>query len=216
MVRPGRKGERWEQGTGNLEEQLPVSPSSHAIDTMTVSARTMPSAAHTAMSVRFVAPMGIPRSTAQKRTSDGLDNVSEDHTRVLRPRYMCGFLWGRHDLLHVLSASYRTTLDAKPFLRPPPPEVFHLHTLRTVRDYPELFKIIMPIKVDALMAALSDHPNRPLVESLGVVLTEGFWPWARLDPQRYPHMHDTSGLMPVNNKFLVFMRKQRDAEISVG
>lgn len=134
----------------------------------------------------------------------------------MRPRYTRGFLWGRHDLSYVLSASYRTTLEAEPFPRPPPPHMFHSQTLQTVRDRPELFKVVTPIKVDAMIAALADHPNRPLVESLRVALTEGFWPWARLDPQRYPHTHDASGPMPVDIKFLEFMRKQRDAEISVG
>ena len=153
--------------------------------------------------------------SALKRASD----AESDAPRVVRPRYTRGLLWGEHerdDHSYVVSASYNVSLVSEPLPRPPPPHFFHPQLLETVHKFPSLFKIVTPIKVDALMHALDDHPNRPFVDSLCTAFTEGFWPWANFDKQRYPHTQDASDDMPSNPRFADFVRAHRDTELEAG
>ena len=53
---------------------------------------------------------------------------------------------------------------------------------KTIRDHPELFKIVTPVNIDAFEHLLETHPNRPLVNSVCRGLGEGFWPSANIDP----------------------------------
>jgi hypothetical protein len=86
---------------------------------------------------------------------------------------------------------------------------------QTIRDHPELFAIVTPIKADRLEELLVTHPNRPLVESVVVGFREGFWPFAGIEPEGYPSVWEEANhrLTPEQEDFL---GKQIAEEESVG
>ena len=60
--------------------------------------------------------------------------------------------------------------------------------MNTVHSWPDLFKIMTPVKVDVLESMLEMHPNCPYVESVLWSLRNGFWPWATPGEERYPEL----------------------------
>jgi hypothetical protein len=93
-----------------------------------------------------------------------------------RPKYL------RYNLWNVDSSPTPTIAEwsesALPLPRPPPSELSNPVALTTISDNPSLFGIVTPINVARFAELLSDHPNRPFVESVCTGLLEGFWPWA--------------------------------------
>ncbi|RDX48892.1 hypothetical protein OH76DRAFT_1329068, partial [Lentinus brumalis] len=87
------------------------------------------------------------------------------------------------------------------------------HTLNT---YPHLFNIVTPIHVNRLEALLSDHPNKPFVQSVVRGLREGFWPFADEKPQEYPDTWDECRPSLLDDRARQFLRDQRDEEIELG
>src|SRR5260370_28885718 len=93
-----------------------------------------------------------------------------------------------------------------------------MHVTETIKQFPDLFQIVTPIKVDVLTHLLQLHPNCPLVDSILGGFCEGFWPGAKsellsallhgLDNQQ---REDVSG-----DATLDFLCMQRDMEVSLG
>ena len=81
---------------------------------------------------------------------------------------------------------------AAPLEGPPQSELDDEAVKKTIRDNPDLFKIITPIHVDVFESYLSTHPNCPFVESVCRGLREGFWPWAKTPCPSYPSTNDES------------------------
>ena len=79
---------------------------------------------------------------------------------------------------------------------------------------PHLFKIVTPIKVDQFEDLLKTHPNRPFVDSVCYGLRNGFWPLASISEES-PITFDFSD-RPQTEEAQVFIRQQRDHEISAG
>lgn len=114
------------------------------------------------------------------------------------PRWLRQFVWYDSDLDHYTSSP---VLDFS-LKHPPLPQVPHdIMTneafTSTITNNPSLFKVVTPLNVSRLMSLLSDHPNRPFVESVGRALREGFWPWATI-PDNYPTTWDNS-YRPLND-----------------
>lgn len=72
-----------------------------------------------------------------------------------------------------------SSLTAAP-LDAPPPLSSDPSASYALSQYPDLFKIISPIDVDMFVFLLSDHPNRPFVDSVARGLCQGFWPMCEL------------------------------------
>jgi hypothetical protein len=90
------------------------------------------------------------------------------------------------------------TESAEP-LPDPPYEAPELSAARkTITDYPELFKIVTPIKVNIFERLLRTHPNQPFVRSICKGLREGFWPWADTSDPLLPTSWDNSSLYPLD------------------
>ena len=53
-----------------------------------------------------------------------------------------------------------------------------------------MFQIVTPINVEHFAYYLSDHPNRPLVDSVIRGLTEDFWPFADAESLDFPKTWD--------------------------
>jgi len=81
---------------------------------------------------------------------------------------------------------------ATPLPSTPASEIVNPVVAQTIRDHPELFKIVTPIKVEIFESYLATHPNRPFVASVCRGLREGFWPWANTLLDGYPETHDVS------------------------
>ncbi|KAM6500136.1 hypothetical protein JOM56_003150 [Amanita muscaria] len=90
-----------------------------------------------------------------------------------------------------LRAQLHSTTFDPPLPRPRPCE-FRPEILATISSYPDLFKIVTPIKVERLQQLLTTHPNQPFVASVLLGLREGFWPFAHTHPESYPLVHDAS------------------------
>ena len=104
------------------------------------------------------------------------------------PRFARDLLW-EEDHYPSIKASVELSEDpaiATPMPRPPPREQFHADFLRTVDHNSDLFSIVTPINVDIFAYLLTDHPNRPFVQSVLQALKEGAWPWAGT-PNDFPH-----------------------------
>jgi hypothetical protein len=131
-----------------------------------------------------------------------------------RPRYVRSFIWSPLDSFHVTSAY--TTEYAEPVPTPPLSELQHPVLNRTINENPHLFIINTPIHVDRFESLLSSHPNQPFVQSVCVSMREGFWPWADARDADAPLTYDNS-LRPLKDRsHATFVRRQRDAEMSLG
>ncbi|KIP09310.1 hypothetical protein PHLGIDRAFT_58459, partial [Phlebiopsis gigantea 11061_1 CR5-6] len=93
----------------------------------------------------------------------------------VNPRLYRGFLWSE-DTFALVTPSATLSETLRPLPRPPESERSNRAALRTIALHPELFKVETPVNVDLFEAALRDHPNRALVESVLLGLREGFWP----------------------------------------
>jgi len=137
---------------------------------------------------------------------------TEELAYGMRPRYL------RHNVWDPDSEFSRTTADwtetARPLPRPPLEELQDEVTAKTIRENPDLFKIVTPINVDIFESYLSDHPNQPFVRSVCQGLREGFWPWADTLKEGYPATHDESQPTPSNPTRAVFLTSQLAIEQS--
>lgn len=124
-----------------------------------------------------------------------------------------GFLW--RDGEDSSSPSADSTVFAQPFADVPPHELRNTAALDSISKNPHIFKIVTPFNVDRFESLLSDHPNRPLVNSVCKGLREGFWPHANtssfipFDPELVPN-HRMGG------RELDFLKSQRDEELAAG
>jgi hypothetical protein len=88
--------------------------------------------------------------------------------------------------------------------------------MKTIEENPHLFPIVTPINVDCFEELLATHPNQPYVKSVCTALREGFWPWADTHTDEYPITHDNSDRPLKSEKERLFLREQRDVELSRG
>jgi hypothetical protein len=147
-----------------------------------------------------------------------------DSVYGMRPKYLRYNLWDNEEGSHGNDKPVpKTPLDlanwteiAKPLPTIPPFELENAEAVNTIKDNPELFKIITPVNVDRFEELLKTHPNRPFVESVCKGLREGFWPWANTQHGTYPHIVDESLGMPQKKEEVDFLRAQRDHERSKG
>ncbi|KAI0656131.1 hypothetical protein C8Q70DRAFT_883372, partial [Cubamyces menziesii] len=86
----------------------------------------------------------------------------------------------------------------------------------TLKNHPELFAIVTPIKVDRFEELLRDHPNQPFVQSVVRALREGFWPYADAKPDTYPDTWDERRPEHTDGRSAAFLRAQRDEEVALG
>lgn len=73
------------------------------------------------------------------------------------------------------SSAIDASLHAKPLPGPPPLSSDHCAAY-ALEQYPDTFKIVTPVDVPMFRHLLTNHPNRPFVNSVLRGLTEGFWP----------------------------------------
>ena len=85
---------------------------------------------------------------------------------------------------------------------------------KTLREHPDLFKIVTPVRVDIFETYLSSHPNQAFVKSVCKGFREGFWPWADTCKPGYPDTLDESKPAPTDSKKADFLRAQRDIELT--
>jgi hypothetical protein len=97
-----------------------------------------------------------------------------------------------------------------PLPRPPEEEYSNHDAVSTVKDYPHLFKIVTPIKVNRFEQLLDTHPNKAFVQSVCTSLRDGFWPWAKIQKEEYPVTWDFSDRPPKTEREADFLRRQRD------
>jgi hypothetical protein len=108
----------------------------------------------------------------------------------LRPKYLRHNLWTPDSDPKLTIALWTHT--ALPLPRPPQEEFDNLLVRQTIKERPDLFKIVTPIHIPALERLTSSHPNRPFIDSVLEGLKNGFWPWASTIREGYPIIHDES------------------------
>ena len=124
----------------------------------------------------------------------------------LQPKYLRHNLWQEGSELSPTTAEWSER--ARPLPRPPLSEVFNPIAAKTVADYPDLFQINTPIKVDIFESFLEHHPNPSFVQSVCAGLREGFWPWADTRKGVFPATHDESRPAPTDERQASFLRDQ--------
>jgi len=132
----------------------------------------------------------------------------------MRPRYLRYNLWDPKSDFTPTTAEWSET--ATPLPSTPASEIANPVVAKTIRDHPELFKIVTPIKVDIFESYLATHPNQPFVASVCRGLREGFWPWANTLLDGYPETHDVS--KPSTHRLAeeTFMSNQLNIELGKG
>jgi hypothetical protein len=132
----------------------------------------------------------------------------------MKPKYLRYNIWDPESEFSPNTADWTKT--AEPLEGPPQSELDDEAVTKTIDEYPHLFKIVTPIRVDVFEAYLSSHPNRAFVNSVCRGLREGFWPWARTPCPGYPISNDESKPPPSDAKRAEFLRAQRDLEVAEG
>lgn len=151
--------------------------------------------------------------TSAKRL-DTREKIAESPERApKRPRYLQHSVWADHRVPIPFSPTASCTLTDEPLPQPSPEEFQNSDAVTTIKNNPDLFRIITPIKVDRFEELLVSHPNKPFVESICTSLREGFWPWAHTQKDEYPITWDYSDRPPKNEHEAIFLRTQRDIEI---
>ncbi|KAF7973479.1 hypothetical protein HWV62_15086 [Athelia sp. TMB] len=102
-----------------------------------------------------------------------------------------------------------------PLPPPPLPSDSNAAARDTIHRHPLLFSLISPIRVDVFESLLKAHPNQPFVHSVCDGFRQGFWPWAKEDPNR-PSTWDNSNQPPKNDAHTAFILTQRDEELRLG
>ncbi|EGG08325.1 uncharacterized protein MELLADRAFT_85000 [Melampsora larici-populina 98AG31] len=100
-----------------------------------------------------------------------LAHFSDD---FIEPKFLRGYVWDGVNTPGY-SPAIESSVYAAPF-RDAPPLSEDIDAAFVLEQYPHLFKIITPIKVDKLELLLRDHPNQAFVNSALKGLREGFWP----------------------------------------
>ena len=130
----------------------------------------------------------------------------------MRPKFLRYNIWVPDADFTPTTADWSET--ALPLPRPPLNELDDPIVSKTIRDHPELFKIVTPINVDVFEDYLSHHPNPDFVQSVCTGLCEGFWPWADTHQRGYPDTHDANREPPDDLLKLQFLRDQLATERS--
>ena len=128
----------------------------------------------------------------------------------LAPRYLRYNVWDPESDFTPTTAEWTET--AKPLSRPPQSVLDDPIATKTIRDYPDLFRIVTPINVNVFESYLKDHPNQLFVKSVCIGLREGFWPWADTRKEGYPSINDEYRCGPINESKANFFRSQLNTE----
>jgi len=146
-----------------------------------------------------------------KQTATKVINAPE---HGMQPKYL------RYNVWDPTSDFTPTTADwtemATPLSRPPLSELVNPIATKTIREHPDLFKVITPIKVDIFESYLSTHPNQPFVRSICEGLREGFWPWADTTKPDYPAINDQAQSTPADKGKAQFLKDQLEVELTKG
>jgi hypothetical protein len=130
------------------------------------------------------------------------------------PRYL------RHNVFRDDGRASRSCADwteiARPLASVPLLERTNHLANDTINRHPGLFTVSTPINVDNFESLLTNHPNRPFVNSVLDGLRNGFWPWADTHIGEYPDTLDESIGDPRTQSELDFICDQRDKEIKMG
>jgi len=107
-----------------------------------------------------------------------------------RPKYLRYHIWDPDGSVTETTAEW--TERAKPLPRPSTIQLMHPVVRETVAQYPTLFEIVTPVKLNVFEDLLRDHPNRAFVKSVCDGLRYGFWPWSDIWKPGYPDELDLS------------------------
>jgi len=165
----------------------------------------------TGTSVENVGNKDITKKTALSRI---------DMLYGMHPKYLRYNLWDNEERDVPTSKIPPDLADwtetVKPLPTVPRSEFGNIEAMRTVKDNPNLLKIVTPVDVDRFERLLVTHPNRAFVESVCRGLREGFWPWAETQYEAYPCMVDESLGMPQSEEEGEFLQSQREHKHSKG
>ncbi|KAG2113133.1 uncharacterized protein F5147DRAFT_770991 [Suillus discolor] len=121
-----------------------------------------------------------------------------------------------NDRSHPRSPTATWTETAKPLPRPPKQEFKNLSALRTISDFPHLFRVSTCINIEEFESLLSDHPNPAFVNSVCLGLREGFWPFADTHYGEWPLTFDNSSRPLKSDAEKEFVKSQIDKEVALG
>ncbi|KAF8984513.1 hypothetical protein BDQ17DRAFT_1436997 [Cyathus striatus] len=108
------------------------------------------------------------------------------------------------------------TLYAPPLPHPLSEILNHPFICSLIRNNPDVFKIVTPLKVEQFEFYLASHPNKPLVDSFCLGLHVGFWPFAH-HRDDFPLTHNESYNQPSQTPDEeAFLYSQRNQEVALG
>jgi hypothetical protein len=179
---------------------------------MRTGAQTLPLPAITYMSVPNVPTQVMSRVIAPPEALPAR-NKQPSMRWERRPRFVREYVWSDSESQGTTTASITERIPPVPGL--PQNELLDVTKLNVIKNYPHLFHITTPIRVNRFHELLASHPNRPLVESVCEGLRVGFWPWAVTGYYSdVPSIVDNARLQKIRNpEHLRFMEEQRDEEI---
>lgn len=131
--------------------------------------------------------------------------------RSRRPRHFRDLLWDDTSA-EITGAAASYSISADPLPGPPDSELMNETNQKTIRDNPDLFKVVCGIDVDRFEELLIGHPNPLFVASVCRGLREGFWPWAEISHD-YPVVRECPSRVPAGEHEREFLRAQIEKEI---
>ena len=125
----------------------------------------------------------MPTSSVNSQDMDRMAALSRiDAAYSMHLKYLQYNLWSGEEETNFGNSSPSPCLanwaeQAEPLPAVLERELANSEAMKTIRENPNLFKIVTPINVDHFENLLESHPNHPFVESVCRGLQEGFWPW---------------------------------------
>jgi hypothetical protein len=169
--------------------------------------------------------LGVPTPIMNVATAMPADNVNvqdttcrharENKIRGSLPKYLRYNIWPYFPDCNDKTTPTTTewSVTAKPLPSPPSSEFTAPGVRDTIKNNPNLFKIVTPLNIDLFESLLAQHPNQPFVNSVVRGFREGFWPWADTQQNNYPITYDASLPPPSDPIKASFIRSQIEKEV---
>lgn len=130
------------------------------------------------------------------------------------PRFRRGFVWSSSSPSNTISPSALYTETAPPLPSPPQSLLDNLTLAKSITSLGDAIKVDTPFDVDKFELLLTDHPNRPFVDSVMKGLREGFWPCD--EGEWKAELEEVTSNYPMDDADLKTVQEFRDREQAAG
>jgi hypothetical protein len=159
---------------------------------------------------------GIPHrqlvNAVEAPTSLGPSSKRKSELDLGTPRFRRGFVWSPSSSANTISPAALYTETAPPLPSAPQSLLDNPELASSIKSLRDAIKVDTPFNIDKFESLLTDHPNRPFVNSVMKGLREGFWP---CDESEWKvELEEISGNYDMDDADLQALQDFRDREIN--